>query len=91
MGLMERLGYVKKDLYEEVVKERDLLRATVSKLHDEVKVYQNRRKEIEDRVEQMKRAIELMEEADVPKETLLAMVKKGIDFLHKTLKGDGNG
>lgn len=88
---MERLGYVKKDLYEEVVKERDLLRATVSKLHDEVKVYQNRRKEIEDRVEQMKRAIELMEEADVPKETLLAMVKKGIDFLYKTLKGDGNG
>ncbi|MBS7609194.1 hypothetical protein KEJ19_01310 [Candidatus Bathyarchaeota archaeon] len=91
MGLLERLGYVKEDLYEEVVKERDLLRATISRLRDEIKIYEKRRQDIEDRVEHMKRAMELLEEADAPKETVLAMVKRGIDFLYRTLKGNGDG
>ena len=83
---MERLGYVRKERYEEIVKEADDLRRRVSELEARIKGFEEERKKMEERVENMKKSLELIEAADMPVETALGLIKKGVDFLLNTLK-----
>jgi len=83
---MERLGYVRKERYEEIVKEADDLRRRVSELEARIKGFEEERNKMEERVENMKKSLELIEAADMPVETALGLIKKGVDFLLNTLK-----
>lgn len=47
MGFMERLGYVKKRRYEEVVRERDNLRRRIAELEDDIRMVDKLKKTVE--------------------------------------------
>lgn len=51
MSFLERLGYVRKDRYEKVVRERDYLRRSVAELEDEIKALEADKNRLEKRVE----------------------------------------
>jgi len=94
---MERLGYVRKQRYERVVKESDDLRRTIAELEARIRALEEDRKRTEDRtsrmkgrVEQMRKAVELLEVADMPKETAVGMIKKGLDYLLDILRETGD-
>jgi len=87
---MERLGYVRKERYEEIVKEADDLRRRVSELEARIKGFEEERNKMEERVENMKKSLELIEAADMPVETALGLIKKGVDFLLNTLREAGD-
>lgn len=57
MGFMERLGYVKKGRYEEVVRERDNLRRSIAELEDKIKVLEADSNSLKKRVEFLKMAV----------------------------------
>jgi len=86
---MERLGYVRKEWYEKVVKERDDLKRMVTELEAKIKGFEEERRKMEERVKNVKKSLELIEVADMPMETALGLIKKGVDFLLNTLREAG--
>ena len=50
MRFMEKLGYVKKCKYEEVVRERDHLRKSITELEDDMKVLEADKKRLNERI-----------------------------------------
>jgi len=57
MAFMERLGYVKKGRYEEVVRERDSLGRSIAELEDKIRVLEADRNRLKKRVEFLKMAV----------------------------------
>ncbi len=57
MGFMERLGYVKKGRYEEVVRERNSLRRSMAELEDKITVLEADKNRLKKRVEFLKMAV----------------------------------
>ena len=54
---MERLGYVRKVRYEEVVRERDSLRRSIAELEDKIKVLEADKNRLKERVEFLEMAV----------------------------------
>ena len=54
---MERLGYVRKVRYEEVVGERDSLRRSIAELEDKIKVLEADKNRLKERVEFLEMAV----------------------------------
>ena len=54
---MERLGYVKKSRYEEVVRERDSLRRSIAELEDKITVLEADKDRLEKRIEFLTMAV----------------------------------
>ncbi|MBE0512413.1 hypothetical protein IBX38_05110 [Candidatus Bathyarchaeota archaeon] len=54
---MERLGYVRKGRYEEVVRERDSLRRSIAELEDKINVLEADKNRLKKRVEFLKMAV----------------------------------
>lgn len=57
MAFLERLGYVKKGRYEEVVMERDSLRRSIAELEDRIKVLEADKNRLKKRVDFLKMAV----------------------------------
>ena len=57
MSFLERLGYVRKGIYEEVVSERDYLMRIVSELEDNIRALEEDKNKLEKRVEFLAMAV----------------------------------
>lgn len=57
MGIVEKLGYVKRSKYEEIVRERDHLRRNIAELEDNKKVLEANKKRLKERAEFLKMTV----------------------------------